>query len=202
MSSLHLYKTKNDRADLKHPGYSVIATSNCKDCDCAQRATMPVSSCETTTGSSLPMFISRMGRAAIGGQVAQQGSGAKDCGEYRYAAGAVASAANSGTACKWRTCPDGSQAFREGPPARFAGPRSKLRPPAGIPGAGAKSESPGKSRQVQRQKLNLKFTPARIMFSLNLTVSFAGIAAVGKAVAGASNPQLVVVLHDALPRAT
>ncbi len=39
MSSLHLYETKNDRADLKHPGYSVtvIAPTNCKDCDCAQR---------------------------------------------------------------------------------------------------------------------------------------------------------------------
>ena len=39
MSSLRLYKTKNDRADFKYPGYSVtvIAPTNCKDCDCAQR---------------------------------------------------------------------------------------------------------------------------------------------------------------------
>ncbi len=39
MSSLHLHETKNDRADLKNPGYSVtvIARTNCKDCDCAQR---------------------------------------------------------------------------------------------------------------------------------------------------------------------
>ena len=39
MSPHYLYKTKNDRADLKHLGYSVtmIAPTNCKDCDCAQR---------------------------------------------------------------------------------------------------------------------------------------------------------------------
>ena len=29
---------KNYRADLKYPGYTVmIAPTNCKDCDCAQR---------------------------------------------------------------------------------------------------------------------------------------------------------------------
>ena len=34
MSSL----PKNYRADLKYPGYTVmIAPTNCKDCDCAQR---------------------------------------------------------------------------------------------------------------------------------------------------------------------
>jgi hypothetical protein len=34
--SSHLYK--NDRADPKLPGYRVlIAPTNCKDCDCAQR---------------------------------------------------------------------------------------------------------------------------------------------------------------------
>jgi hypothetical protein len=35
MSSL----PKNYRADLEHPGYIVtmIAPTNCKDCDCAQR---------------------------------------------------------------------------------------------------------------------------------------------------------------------
>jgi hypothetical protein len=38
----------------------------------------------------------------------------------------------------------------------------------------------------------LKFTPVRIMLSVNLTGSFAGTA-VG---AGASKPQLVVELHD------
>ena len=39
MSSLRLHQTKNDRADLKRPGYSetLIAPTNCKDCDCAQR---------------------------------------------------------------------------------------------------------------------------------------------------------------------
>jgi hypothetical protein len=35
MSSL---PNKNYRADLKYPGYAVmIAPTNCKDCDCAQR---------------------------------------------------------------------------------------------------------------------------------------------------------------------
>ena len=39
MSSLHLYETKNGRADLKRPRYGVtmIARTDCKDCDCAQR---------------------------------------------------------------------------------------------------------------------------------------------------------------------
>jgi len=39
MSSLHLYQTKNDGADLERPGYNVtlIAPTYCKDCDCAQR---------------------------------------------------------------------------------------------------------------------------------------------------------------------
>jgi hypothetical protein len=39
MSSLRPYKIKNDRADFNYPGYSatVIAATNCKDCDCAQR---------------------------------------------------------------------------------------------------------------------------------------------------------------------
>ena len=38
MSSPHLYETKNNRADPKLPGYRVlIAPTNCKDCDCAQR---------------------------------------------------------------------------------------------------------------------------------------------------------------------
>jgi hypothetical protein len=39
MSSLDLYEIKNGRTDLKHPRYGVtiIARTNCKDCDCAQR---------------------------------------------------------------------------------------------------------------------------------------------------------------------
>jgi hypothetical protein len=40
MSSLHLYQTKNDRANFKHRGrgVTVIASTSCRpDCDCAQR---------------------------------------------------------------------------------------------------------------------------------------------------------------------
>ena len=36
MSSLHLYQTKNDGADLKCPR-TLFAPTYCKDCDCAQR---------------------------------------------------------------------------------------------------------------------------------------------------------------------
>jgi hypothetical protein len=47
--------------------------------------------CATTTAKRSPMSISRRSRATIGSQVAQQGRGAKDCGEHRQAAGAFAS---------------------------------------------------------------------------------------------------------------
>jgi hypothetical protein len=63
---------KNYRADLKYPGYIVmIAPTNCKDCDCAQRLVR----CQKATAieQQRPKLLTK-------------DEARPDCGEYRQAA--------------------------------------------------------------------------------------------------------------------